>query len=180
MSRILSLTKEIEAFRAQTDIAKELAEPYQELVNLVHANKIERFTMTMHKVQKVGQNPYSVVKFTVHQNGSYAATIGLSSIGNLADVKECISDKNLLDKETVKKILSLDKSVSMLNSLVGDMIPPSNDMYPFSLSRLNGEAGFDNEKTRSEWPMLPKYMESLVNLNGSAEKKKNKDEKFKP
>lgn len=72
MSLFLDFAKKIEKLRAEVDMPKELAEQYQEMVELVRNNKIENFSLqmdnflTFRKTKKEHRAPFSALSCEIY------------------------------------------------------------------------------------------------------------------
>lgn len=180
---IQELQKAIEAVKKNT--VKALASIVQDLVDLTHKGKVEQIIITKYKKRVIAGDPYNQISIRIsipeeakNKNKKISFYLGV----NEEREKDLLREGKKLDTDLAKKFVEINSTLNLLNMVCKNEIPShvdekfkdfqsSNDqLFVFSLSRLNLEGNW-TEEIAKDWPMLPSYLEPLVNLNGSESKK---------
>lgn len=180
---IQELQKAIEAVKKNT--VKALASIVQDLVDLTHKGKVEQIIITKYKKRVIAGEPYNQISIRIsipeeakNKDKKISFYLGV----NEEREKDLLREGKKLDTDLAKKFVEINSTLNLLNMVCKNEIPShvdekfkdfqsSNDqLFVFSLSRLNLEGNW-TEEIAKDWPMLPSYLEPLVNLNGSESKK---------
>lgn len=188
---IQELQKAIEAVKKNT--VKALASIVQDLVDLTHKGKVEQIIITKYKKRVIAGDPYNQISIRIsipeeaknkdkkeakNKDKKISFYLGV----NEEREKDLLMEGKKLDTDLAKKFVEINSTLNLLNMVCKNEIPShvdekfkdfqsSNDQFfVFSLSRLNLEGNW-TEEVAKDWPMLPSYLEPLVNLNGSESKK---------
>lgn len=183
---IQELQKAIEAVKKNT--VKTLASTVQDLVDLTHKGKVEQVIIATHKKRVIGSEPCNYISIRVYipeepkdKDKRISFYLGV----NEEREKDLLKESKNLDTDLAKKFVEINNTLNLLNMVCKSEIPSHVDekckdfhgpydqldqLFIFSLNRLNLKGNW-TEETAKDWPMLPSYLESLVDLNGSEHKK---------
>ena len=163
MTRLMDLVSELNNLKKE--INKEVAEPVQKLVNLVHEGKIESFTTRVGKESKLKEGGYMTISITVDDEMKSKLLIGGGGV-NFEDCANADAVKNT-SPELKKELMALNAHLTAINEHVGrGLNVPMSATYFFSKNRLNGEGGW-TEEAMKDFEMLPSFLKDVVNLNGT-------------
>lgn len=172
MSKTLEqLLKDVDEVKKNT--VHEIAKPIQELVNMVNAGEIESIVMVMRTINQFGIDPYTNISVKINSNEM--KTIGILGLGN--STKQAFFDQNLtknIPDSTKEKLLDINRTISSINHFLKDNIPANqpgveNHWYVYSVSRRDIKANWTEEEAK-KWPMLPTFLEGLVDLQSKPQK----------
>lgn len=164
-NRLTALISEVQSMK--DEINKEIAEPIQKLIDLVHSEDIKHFSINSRTKQPIGQHPYGQLTISIGLPDNIASKGAILGAGG-TEPNEFMSPEFLkvTDPNVVKQLKSINTHLSAINDYLFDSIPPLENSFFFSLSRLN-KTGKWNEEDLDKHPMIPRYVESYVNLQGS-------------
>lgn len=179
---IQELKKAIEAVKKNT--VKELASMTQDLIDLTHEGKIEQFLIMTSEIRKIALEPYN--QFTIRvilpipENKNERKNFYLG-VGE-EDEQNLLGDSKIKGTDLAKKLIEINNSLSIINGVCKSEIPShidkriedmnknnnrsDNIMFMYSLNRLNLNGNW-TEANAKDWPMIPSYLEPLVDLNGT-------------
>lgn len=156
------------------NVLVELAVPVQQLVNMVNAKEIETFSLELRKIQEIGCDPYTHIVARIE----LPATMVLG-IAELTQQEMFGSEKTKkLSPETKEKLTHVNSVLTAVNKYLGTALPvepyqSQSHLYIYSTSRRDLKANWTPEEA-AKWPMLPKFLEGLVNLDTPTKKMKMK------
>lgn len=175
---IQELQKAIQAFKKNT--VKELSIITQDLIDLTHEGKIEQFLIMSSEVRKIALDPYNQITIRIvlpedSKNPNERKNFHLGAVEE--DEQGLLGDSKIIGTDLAKKLVELNNSLSIINTVCKKEIPShvderieefksNNIMFIYSLKRFNLDGNW-TESDAKDWPMIPSYLEPLVDLNGS-------------
>lgn len=165
-NRLTSLIAEVQTMK--NEINQEIAEPIQKLIDLVHSGHIEHFTINSRTKQPIGQHPYGQLTISIGLPDNVASKGAILGAGG-TEPNEFMSPDFLKVTEptVVKQLKSINTHLSAINDYLFDSIPPVENTFFFSLARLNKTAKWGEQPDLDQYPMIPRYVESYIKLQGT-------------
>lgn len=151
----------------------ELSLPIQKLVDMANVGEIESFSLIVKKHQEIGQTPYSEI--IVKINNPAIAIIGTGE----ANKEELFGhNNNNISEENKEKLLNINHVLFAVNKYLGHSLPVNpkqhytqDSLYFYSKDRKNITNSWTPEEA-AKWPMLPDFLEGLVQLSEPIKKHK--------
>lgn len=142
------------------NILIEISEPIQQLVNMINNDELEFITLTFYKDQNF-HKPSNLISIKT----SNPSTV----LGTSADnIEELFGDaSNNYNKDILQKIFTINQHLVAINQFLKESIPKDDKTYFYSKSRHNLTENWNAEKAQ-QWPMIPQWLEPLVNLEKSS------------